>query len=75
MASCAQEKILTLGLRGEAIFSGNRESECLRFLRLPEQNGLGGLNNYNLFSHNSGGWTFQVAQTVKNLPVMWETWV
>ena len=66
---------MTLGLRGEEIFSGNRDSECLRFLRLPEPNGLGGLNNYNLFSHNSGGWASQVSQTVKNLPVMWETWV
>ena len=66
---------MTLELRGEAIFSGNKESECLHLVRLPEQNRPSGLNNYNLFSHSSGGWTSQVAQTVKNLPVMWETQV
>ena len=75
MASYAQEKIVTLELRGEAIFSGNKESECLHLVGLPEQNRPSGLNNYNLFSHSSGGWASQVAQTVKNLPVMWETQV
>ena len=47
-------------LRGETIFGSNGEPECLSLLRLPEQNGLGSLNNQNLFSNSSGGWKSKI---------------